>query len=107
MEHRHDEAFLAGQVASMIAVMSALVEALPAATRKRLVQKLHPQFESLIAAMRTTGAGDAQTERKGAEWVRDLFLSQIEKAGKSAKATKTAKTAKTAPAAADSVDIQL
>ncbi len=101
MEHQHDEAFLAGQVASMIAVMSALVEALPAATRKRFVQKLHPQFESLIAAMRTTGAADAQTERRGAEWVRDLFLNQIEKAGKSGQQRKTLS------AAPDSVDIQL
>ena len=101
MEHQHDEAFLAGQVASMIAVMSALLEALPAATRKRLLQELHPRFESLLAAMRTTGATDAQTERKGAEWARDLFLRQLQTAGKKSKPRKTA------PGAADAVDIQL
>ena len=82
MDQHHDEAFLAGQVASLIAVMSALVQALPSAMRSRFLQQLTPQFESLIAAMRTTGESDAQTERKGAEWVRNLFLSQIAKAEK-------------------------
>ena len=101
MDRHYDEAFLVGQVASLIAVMSALVQALPPATRQRLLRQLTPQFESLIAAMRTTGESDAQTERKGAEWVRDLFLSQIAKADKKAHGRKI-------PAPADqSVDIQL
>ncbi|MEO7728765.1 MAG: hypothetical protein ABIS45_16055 [Burkholderiales bacterium] len=101
MEHQHDEAFLMGQIASMIAVMSALVQALPATTRKRLLQQLRPQFESLIAGMHTTGITDVQTERKGAEWVRDFFFRQIEKADQSPK------TRKALPAAPDSVDILL
>ena len=77
MEHERDEAFLMGQAAGIIAVMSALVMASPPSTRKRMLEKLCPQFESLIAAMGTAGLTEAQTERKGAEWVRDLFISQI------------------------------
>jgi hypothetical protein len=101
MNQRYDEAFLVGQVASLIAVMSALVQALPPATRKRLLLQLTPQFESLIAAMRATEAPGVQTERKGAEWVRDLFLSQI------ANAEKTPRTRKKSPAPADVLDITL
>lgn len=100
MNQQHDEAFLMGQVASLIAIMSALVQALPAATRKRVQQNLTPQFDSLIAAMRTTGQSDLQTERKGAEWVRNLFLSQIAKAEKAPKSRKK-------PSAAAAVDFQL
>jgi hypothetical protein len=100
MAHEHDEAFLMGQAAGIIAVMSALVQALPAATRKRVLKNLRPQFESLIGAMRATGASDAQIERKGAEWVRDLFLSEI------AKADRKSKLAEPALPKADALDIQ-
>ncbi len=101
MNQQHDEAFLMGQVASLIAVMSAMVQALPSATRKRMLQQLKPQFETLIAAMRTTEASDAQTERRGAEWVRDLFLSRIENAEKMPRSRKKSSTA------VDTLDIQL
>jgi hypothetical protein len=100
MNHERDEAFLMGQAAGIIAVMSALVQALPPSTHKRMLQKLGPQFESLFAAMRTTGATEAQMERKGAEWVRDLFLSQI------AKAEKKPRVRKASPPPADELDIQ-
>ena len=101
MNRQHDEAFLMGQVASLIAVMSAMVQALPSATRKRLLQQLNPQFEALIAAMRTAEASDAQTERKGAEWVRDLFLRCI------ANAEKMPRSRKKSSPAVDTLDIQL
>ena len=101
MEQERDEAFLMGQAAGIIAVMSALVQASPPSTRKRMLEKLRPQFESLFTAMRTTGITEAQTERKGAEWVRDLFLSQIAKAEK-----KTTVTVSSSPAV-DALDIEL
>jgi len=85
MEHECDVAFLMGQTAGIIAVVSALVQASPPSTRKRMLQKLRPKFESLIGGMRETGMTEAQTERKGAEWVRDLFLRQIAKAEKNPK----------------------
>ena len=90
MEHERDEAFLMGQAAGIIAVMSALVQASPPSTRKRMLEKLRPQFESLFAAMRATGTTEAQTERKGAEWVRDLFLSQITQGDKNPKVQQSA-----------------
>lgn len=101
MNEQHDEAFLMGQVASLIAVMSAMVQALPSATRKRLLQQLIPQFESLIAAMHTTGQSDLQTERKGAEWARDLFLSRI------AMAEKIPRARKKSSARLEAIDIEL
>src|SRR4051812_19685761 len=82
MSDETDEAFLMGQAAGIVAVMSALVQASPLSTRKRMLLKLGPQFESLISAMRTTGLTEAHTERKGAEWVRDLFLRQVGAANK-------------------------
>jgi len=85
MGDQRDEAFLVGQAAGIIAVMSALVQAQPATTRKRMLQKLRPLFDSLTAAMRSSGATEAQIERKGAEWVRDLFISQIAEADKKTK----------------------
>ena len=100
MNHERDEAFLMGQAAGIIVVMSALVQASPPSTRKRMLQKLRPQFDSLIAAMRTTGATEAQTERKGAEWVRDLFLSQI------AEADKKSKVRESSSPPADALDIE-
>ena len=101
MNHERDEANLMGQVAGIIAVMSAVVQALPPSTRKRLSQQLHTQFESLIAAMRTTGTSDAEAGREGAEWVRDLFLRQI------AQANKMPKDRETSSPAGDVLDIQL
>ena len=93
MEYDRDEAFLMGQAAGIIAVMSALVMASPPSTRKRMLEKLRPQFESLIAAMGTTGLTEAQTERKGAEWVRDLFISQITETHNKSKVRETSSAA--------------
>jgi len=93
MEHGRDEALLMGQAAGLIAVMSALVQASPPSTRKRMLEKLRPQFESLFAAMRTSGMTEAQTELKVAEWVRDLFLSQILKAEKKQKVPESSRPA--------------
>ena len=64
-------------------------------------QQLNPQFEALIAAMRTAEVSDAQTERKGAEWVRDLFLRRI------ANAEKMPRSRKKPSPAVDTLDIQL
>jgi hypothetical protein len=50
--------------------------------------------------MRTTGITEAQTERKGAEWVRDLFLSQI------AKAEKKPNVPESSPPAVEALDIE-
>lgn len=90
MEHERDEAFSMGQAAGIIAVMSALVQASPPSTRKRLREKLRPQFDFLLASMRKTGMTEAQTERQGAEWVRDLFLDQIGKEDQKPKVRKFA-----------------
>jgi hypothetical protein len=101
MNYERDEANLMGQVAGIIAVMSAVVEALPPTTRNRLLQQLHTRFESLLAAMRATGATEGESGREGAEWVRDLFLQQIAKAGKKPKGRKAPLPAENA------VDVQL
>jgi hypothetical protein len=101
MVHERDEANLMGQVAGIIAVMLAVVQALPPSTRKRLPHQLHTQFESLIAAMCKTGAAEAVPAREGAEWVRDLFLRQI------ANANKNSKNRETSRPAADILDMQL
>lgn len=101
MNQGRDEANLMGQVAGIIAVMSALVDALPATTRNRLLRQLHARFESLLAAMRATGAPEGESGREGAEWVRDLFLRQIAKAGKKPQAREVPRPAENA------VEVQL
>ncbi len=100
MDDERDEANLMGQVAGIIAVMSAVVQALPPSTRKRLPQQLHTQFDSLLAAMSATGAHEARAGREGAEWVRDLFLKQL------AKANKKSKDPAVSPPPAGALDIQ-
>ena len=102
MDHERDEANVMGQVAGIIAVMSAVVLALPPSTRKRLPQQIRAQFDSLIAAMRTTGTVEAEAGREGAEWVRDLFLRQLEQA-----ATKKPKGSEVKPPASDTLDVEL
>ena len=101
MEHGRDEALLMGQAAGLIAVMSALVQASPPSTRKRKLEKLRPQFESLITAMHTTGVTESMTEQKGAEWIRNLFLAQI------AKAEKTSKVHKFSSPAMNALDMEI
>jgi hypothetical protein len=80
MTNERDYEYSMGQVAGMIAVMSAIVQALPPSTRKRMQKLMHAQFESLIEAMCTTGSAEALPAREGAEWVRDLFLKHLAKA---------------------------
>ena len=101
MDNERDEANLIGQVAGIIAMMSAIVQALPPSTRKRVLQRMHPQFESLMDAMCTTGSAAAGPASEGAEWVRDLFLKQI------AKAEKKPKTRETSPQAGHALDMEL
>jgi hypothetical protein len=101
MDHERDEANLMGQVAGIVAVMLAVVQALPPSTRKRVLQQLHSQFESLIAAMGTTGGTEAKLGREGAEWVRDLFLRQI------AKPNRKPKNREISCSAGETLDIQL
>ena len=68
------------QIAGIIAMLSAVVKTLPPSTRKRLMHQANSEFESLLAAMSTTRASPAQTEREGVEWMRDLFLKRIAQA---------------------------
>ena len=77
MDHERDELNLMGQIARIIAMMSALVKTLPPSTRKRLLRQTHAEFESLLAAMSRTNASEGQTGREGVEWIRDLFLKRI------------------------------
>ena len=69
MINERDEANLIGQCAGIIAAMLAVVEALPASTRKRLQQQLHTQFESLMAAICATG----KTEGKAGVIMRKAY----------------------------------
>jgi hypothetical protein len=101
MTNERDYENLMGQVAGMIAAMSAIVQALPASTRTRVQKQMHAQFESLIEAMSTTGSAAEWPAREGAEWVRDLFLKQL------AKAEKKPKNRETPPPAGNGLDIQL
>jgi hypothetical protein len=80
MHEERDEPNLMGQIAGMIAIMSAMVKSLPPSTRKKLLNQAHAEFESLLAAMSTTSGSGAQTERECVEWMRDHFLKQIAQA---------------------------
>ena len=79
MEEESAEHSVLGQMAGIIAMMSALVKALPPSTRKRLLHQTQVEFESLLTAMSTAGT-QAQAERESVEWMRDLFLRRIEQA---------------------------
>ena len=80
MEEEPDQPNLLGQMAGIIAMMSALAKTLPPAARRRLLHETQVEFESLLAAM--SGAGDSQVraERESVEWMRDLFLKRIAQA---------------------------
>jgi len=80
------EPSLIGQVAGIIAMISALVKTLPPATRVRLQRQIHAEFESLLSAMSATSGEDAQAERNSVEWMRDLFLKKIEELNPNQKA---------------------
>ena len=80
MQEKHEEPDLVGQMAGIIAMMSALVKVLPQSTRKRLLLQIQVEFESLLAAMSAAGASGGQAERESVEWLRDLFLRRIERA---------------------------
>jgi hypothetical protein len=101
MINERDYEYLMGQVAGMIAVMSAVVQALPPSTRTRVQKQMHAQFESLIEAMCTTGSAEGLPACEGAEWVRDLFLKRI------ARAEKKSKIRETPPPAENGLDVQL
>ena len=88
MQEERAEPNLMSQIAGIIAMMSALVKTLPPSTRKRLLRQTHAEFESLLAAMSTTSAPEAQSEREGAEWIRDLFLKRIVQADTKPKTSK-------------------
>ena len=93
MDDEHDDANLIGQTAGIIAMMSALVKTLPPSTRKRLLRQTHAEFDSLLAAMSTTNASQAQSEREVVEWMRDLFLKRIAQADSKQKSRKVSKAA--------------
>jgi hypothetical protein len=90
-----------GQIAGIIAVISAVIEALPPTARNRFERQVHRQFESLLAAMHRTGASEAGTEFEGAKWIRDLCLKQI------AAAPSKPKSLKASLSSAEAVDVQL
>ena len=91
MDDERDEPNLMGQTAGIVAMMSALVKTLPPSTRKRLLRQTHAEFESLLAAMSTTSASQAKSEREGVEWMRDLFLKRIAQADSKQKSHKVSK----------------
>jgi hypothetical protein len=93
MDDERDVPHLMGQTAGLIAMMSALVKALPPTARKRLLRQTHAEFESLLATISTTSASEAQSEREGVEWMRDLFLKRIAEADSKQKSRKVLKTA--------------
>src|SRR5262245_14986803 len=74
----YDEPGLTGQVAGIIAMMSALLKALPPTARQRLQKQMHAEFESLLAVMSTSNGPDGQADLNSVEWIRDLFLKKIE-----------------------------
>ncbi|HKA40867.1 MAG TPA: hypothetical protein VKF40_02645 [Burkholderiales bacterium] len=78
MDEERDRPNLLGQMAGIIAMMSALVKTLPPSIRKRLRQQTQVEFESLLAAMSTASAAEVHAERESVEWMRDLFLRRIE-----------------------------
>ena len=92
MDHERDAPHLTGQIAGVVAMMSALVKALPPLTRKRLLRQTHAEFESLLAAMSATG----KIDREGVEWMRDLFLKRITEAHSKQKNRKIPKAAEDA-----------
>ncbi len=77
MINEKDEANLMGQFAGIITAISALIEALPPATRKRLQQRLDARFTSLLGGLRSSGAGEGTAECEGAQWVRELLFRQL------------------------------
>jgi len=96
MDDKRDELHLTGQIAGVIAIMSALVKSLPPSTRTRLLRQTHAEFESLLAAMPATSASQAQHDREGIEWMRDLFLKRIAEADSKQKNRKVPKAAQDA-----------
>src|SRR5215510_13372863 len=75
-----DGSNLVGQMAGIIAMMSALIKVLPPSTRKRLLHQMQVEFESLLATMSQAGASQVQADRESVEWMRDLFLRRLEQA---------------------------
>jgi hypothetical protein len=90
MINEKDEANLMGQVAGIIAALSALIDALPPATCKRLQRQLDARFDSLLAGMRSSGAGEGTAECEGAQWVRELLVRQLAETKPKAKDRKAA-----------------
>jgi len=88
MHDERDEPHLTGQIAGMIAMMSALVKSLPPSTRKKLLHQTQAEFESLLTAMSASAASKGPIEREGVEWMRDLFLKRIAHADSKQKSRK-------------------
>ena len=80
MEEGSDEPNLLGQMAGIIAMMSALIKVLPPSRRKRLLHQTQVEFESLLATMSSDSTSEAQVDRESVDWIRDLFLRRIEQA---------------------------
>jgi len=80
MEKERDEPHVLGQVAGIIAMMSALVRTLPPSTRKRLLNQVQVEFDALLTSMSATDASQVRAERESVEWMRDLFLRRIAQA---------------------------
>src|SRR5688572_16606474 len=89
MHDDREELKLIGQFAGIVAVMSAVIKALPPSTRKRLLRQTQAEFESLLAAM--SASAESQTAREGAEWIRDLFVKRIVQADAKSKSSRTPK----------------
>ena len=93
MGEERDKLDVLGQMAGIIAMISALVKTLPPSTRKRLLRNTQAEFESLLAAMSTGSASGAYVERESVEWMRDLFLKRIDQADSKQSSRRVSKAA--------------
>ena len=70
-------AFSLGQTAGIVAVLSAVIRALPSPARSQLPEQINASFEPLIAGLLADAGADADAGREGAEMVRDIFLAEL------------------------------
>jgi len=77
---RDKDAYLLGQLAALVGVLSVVMAALPPSVRKQLPGRIDAQIEPLIALMLADSGVDADDGREGAEMVRDLFLDALGRA---------------------------
>jgi hypothetical protein len=87
-----DEAHIRGQLAGLIAVMSAFADGLLAATRDRELRQMEPQFEAPLKAIGGTRDHHTDAEREAAQWIRDLFTKKLQATKKASKSGRSPPT---------------